>query len=88
LPQSATRLEVSTNHMGNFLGAVRTRHAAICNPVVGHRSCSVCHLGVISTRLGQPLTWDPEQERFTGDHAEEANRMRSRPYRDGYRLEA
>ncbi|HEX3313741.1 MAG TPA: Gfo/Idh/MocA family oxidoreductase [Gemmataceae bacterium] len=88
LPQTATRLEVSTNHMGNFMNAVRTRHAAICNPVVGHRSCSVCHLGVISTRLGQALTWDPEQERFTGEHAEEANRMTSRPYRDGYRLDA
>ena len=88
LPQTATRLEVSTNHMANFMNAVRTRHAAICNPVVGHRSCSVCHLGVIATRLGQALTWDPEQERFTGEHAEAANRMLSRPYREGYRLDA
>jgi predicted dehydrogenase len=88
LPQNATRLEVSNNHMANFLSCVRSRQAPICNPTVGHRSCSVCHLGVISTRLGQALQWNPQEERFTGDHAEEANRMLSRPYREPYRLEA
>jgi hypothetical protein len=46
----------------------------------------VCHLGVIATRSGLNLRWDPREERFTGANAEEGNRMLSRPYRDNYRL--
>ena len=49
LPQNATRLEVSANHMGNFMESVRTRRAPICNPTIGHRSCSVCHTSGRST---------------------------------------
>src|ERR1700677_2911832 len=41
--------------------------------VGGHRSASVCHLGVIALRLGQNLQWNPQKERFVGDHANEAN---------------
>jgi predicted dehydrogenase len=88
LPQNATRLEVSTNHMNNFLECVRSRRPPICNPTVGHRSCSVCHLGTISIRLNKALRWDPQDERFVGDNAQEANRMLGRPYRQPYVLEA
>ncbi|MBX9678060.1 MAG: Gfo/Idh/MocA family oxidoreductase [Gemmataceae bacterium] len=90
LPQNATRLEVATgnNHMANFLACVKSRRAPICNPTVGHRSCSVCHLGNISVRMGQALRWDPREERFIGDNAEAANRHLGRPYRAPWRLEA
>lgn len=86
LPSDAKRLYLSRNHMGNFFECVRTRKAPICEPEIGHRSVSVCHLGSTSVRLGRKLTWDPEKEQFAGD--EEANRMVSRPMREPWSYEA
>lgn len=90
LGQNATRLEVSTNHMANFLQCCRTRRQPICNVNVGHRSCSVCHLGTIATRFfpGQQLRWNPQDERFVGERAEAANTHLGRTYRAPWRLEA
>lgn len=91
LPQTATRLEVSLNHMANFLEGVRSRKQPICHVGVGHRSCSVCHLGAIALRLGRgqdrALTWNPLEERFMGNEAE-ANAMLTRAYREPYVLGA
>jgi predicted dehydrogenase len=67
LPASATRLYVSDNHMRNFFDCVRSREQPICDAEIGHRSVSVCHLGVIALRLGRKLRWNPDQEQFTGD---------------------
>ena len=90
LGQDATRLEVSQNHMGNFIECMRSRKAPIANVKVGHRSVSVCHLGNIAIRFfpGQRLTWNPQDEQFTGANAEQANSHLDRPYRTPYRLEA
>ena len=75
--------------MGNFIACVRAggRQQPICNVGIGHRSASVCHIGNIAIRTGQRLHWDPAQERFTGDHAEQANAMLTRPYREPWRAE-
>ena len=82
LAQGATRLPaVSNGQMGNFLDCVRSRQQPITNVNIGHRSVTVCHLGAIALRTGRRLRWDPEQERFTGEHAEEGNAMLSRPMR-------
>jgi predicted dehydrogenase len=81
LPAGATRLPRADSQMGNFLDCVRSRQQPICNPTVGHRSATVCHLGNIAIRTGRRLRWDPAMERFTGEHAEEANRMLSREMR-------
>jgi predicted dehydrogenase len=64
LPASATRLYASDNHMGNFFDCIRSRKPTICDAEVGHRSASICHLGVISMRLKRELNWDPAKERF------------------------
>jgi predicted dehydrogenase len=82
LPASADRLYVSDDHMGNFFDCVRSRKPAICEPTVGHRSASVCHLGNLALRLGRKLQWDPSAERFTSD--DEANSMLMRPMRAPY----
>jgi predicted dehydrogenase len=87
LPQNATRLEVSNNHMGNFIASVRSGQQPICHVGVGHRSVSVCHIGNIAIRTGHRLRWDPAQERFSGEHAEQANARLTRPYREPWRME-
>ncbi len=51
---------------------MRSRTQSICEPEVGHRSASVCHLGVIAVRLGRRLQWDPGKEQFVGDKEADA----------------
>lgn len=79
LPSSAERLYVSNDHMGNFFDCVKSRKPTICEPEIGHRSVSVCHLGVIAIRLGRDLKWDPAAETFVGDA--EAEKWLSREMR-------
>ncbi len=84
LPESATRLYVSNSHMGNFLDCIKTRKPTICNPEVGHRSVTVCHLGVIALRSGKKFKWDPATEK---SDVAEVNAMLSRPYRAPWKLD-
>ncbi len=72
-------LYVSNNHMGNFFECLRTRKQPICEAEIGHRSVSLCHLGVIAIRLGRKLNWDPAKETFVED--KEANGYLAREMR-------
>jgi predicted dehydrogenase len=85
LPQNALRLEVSANHMANFMDCLRTRKRPICDVEIGHRSVTVCHIGVIALRTGQKLKWDPVKEAFDDP---DANKWLSRPMRAPWELEA
>ena len=69
LAANAPRLYASDNHMGNFFDCIRSRKQPICDAEIGHRSVTVCHLGVISIRLGRKLNWDPAREQFINDSA-------------------
>ena len=80
-----TALYESNDHMGNFFECVRTRKPPICDAEIGHRSASVCHLGVLAIRLGRKLTWDPEKERFVDD--KEADGYLSREMRKPWTYE-
>jgi len=84
LPENAERLYDSPNHMANLFDCVRSRKAPIAEAEVGHRSASVCHIGVIALRLGQRLKWDPRREEFIGEHSKEANRWLAREMRKPY----
>lgn len=86
LPSNAVRLYESNDHMGNFFDCVRTRKAPICEAEIGHRSATVCHLGVISLRLGRKLQWNPQAEQFIGD--DEANRWLKREMRKPWSYDA
>jgi len=68
----------------NFLDCVKTRRDPYFPAEIGHRCCTVLHLGNISMLLGRKLKWDPEKEIFPND--DEANRMLSRPGRGPWHL--
>jgi hypothetical protein len=85
LPTDAERLYVSDDHMGNFFSSVKSRKPPICDVEIGHRSVSLCHLGVIAIRLGRKLQWDPKTETFSGDA--EATGMLAREMRKPYTYE-
>jgi myo-inositol 2-dehydrogenase / D-chiro-inositol 1-dehydrogenase len=82
LPDNARHVYFSNDHMGNFIDCVKSRKAPICPAEVGHRSASLCHLGVIAIRLGRKLRWDPAAEQFIGDA--EANGYVARQMRKPY----
>jgi hypothetical protein len=63
---------------------VKSRKLPICDVETGHRSATMCHLGAISLRTGHKLTWDYEAEKFTGEHAKEANTYLAREMRKPY----
>jgi predicted dehydrogenase len=75
----------STEHMANFLKAVRSRKVEDLTADVaeGATSAILVHMANISYRLGRSLKFDPETQNFIGD--QEANRMKTRnPYRAPY----
>ncbi len=57
----------------DFLHAIKTGGETLQSAEVGHRTMTVCQIGLIAVRLGRKLEWDPESETFPGD--DEANTM-------------
>jgi len=84
LKDDAIKLEVSNNHMENFLGCVKSREKPICHVGVGASSVIICHLGVIALQVGKKLNWDPAKRRFA---EAEGNALISRPMRAPWKLE-
>jgi predicted dehydrogenase len=82
----AERLYVSNDHKVNFFDCIRTRKEPVAPAEVGHRSISVCHLGVISMRIGRELKWNPERQHFANDP--DANKWLSRPQRAPWTYES
>ena len=76
------KLEVSTDHMQNWLDCIRTRQQPITNVKVGHSTTNLCHLINITRWTGRKLEWDPENEVFVNDA--EANSMLEREMRAPY----
>jgi myo-inositol 2-dehydrogenase / D-chiro-inositol 1-dehydrogenase len=68
----------------NFIDCVKTRKQPYFPAEIGHRCCSLLHLGNISMKLGRKLYWDPDKEEFLNDDA--ANRKRSREMRSPWML--
>jgi predicted dehydrogenase len=84
LSAGAKRLYASNDHMGNFFDCVRSRKLPAADVEIGHRSASLCHIGVIALRLGRKLQWNAATQKFAGGGAEEANQWLSRPMRKPY----
>lgn len=72
----------STEHHGNWLGAIQGETELLSPAEIGHRACSVCLVSHIAMKLGRKLEWDAKSERFVND--DEANTHLSRPQRAPY----
>ncbi|MEM7393987.1 MAG: Gfo/Idh/MocA family oxidoreductase, partial [Verrucomicrobiota bacterium] len=59
-------------------------HKSTWESTLEHLKANGVDLGVEKPTLGPWLTFDPKTERFTGDHAEEANALVKEKYRDPY----
>jgi myo-inositol 2-dehydrogenase/D-chiro-inositol 1-dehydrogenase len=76
-------LHSSKDHHLDWLQSIQTRQPSSTNPEQAHRSTSACDIAWIAMKMqGKTLHWDPDKEEFSGN--DEANKMRSRPQRDGY----
>jgi predicted dehydrogenase len=61
----------------DFLDSVKSRKPTMEDAEVGHRTTSLCHLGLIAVQVGGRLRWDPDKEVFL--NSDEANALRSNP---------
>jgi len=84
-PNRAGKLDAIINHMGNFFDCIRERKTPISDIESQHRSVSTCHLANISMRMGRPLKWNPETERFVDDA--EADKWLKREQRHGFEIQ-
>ena len=69
---------------GDFIHCIKTREETMESVEVGHRTNSLCQLGLISIERGKKLRWDPDREIFPDDPI--ANRMLSRALRSPWHL--
>jgi myo-inositol 2-dehydrogenase / D-chiro-inositol 1-dehydrogenase len=72
----------STSHHKNWLECVRSRQTPLVPAPVAHRANTACIVSWIAMKLGRPLRWDVNAERFVDD--DQANAMLSRPERAPY----
>jgi len=69
---------------GDFIHCIKTREETMESIEVGHRTNSLCQLGLIAIERGKKLRWDPDREVFLNDDT--ANRMLTRPLRAPWAL--
>jgi hypothetical protein len=76
--------ERSSDHLVNFIDAVRGRIDPIVPVEVGQRTVACCILGNIAYELKRPVSWSPEEQYFIND--KEAEKFYHRAYENGYKL--
>ena len=84
--RQGTRYDPTAEHIREFLQCIRSRTPPRANAEVTAHSHVASHAAWICAQLNRKLTWDPAKRMFLND--EEANRMRSRAYREPWRMEA
>jgi hypothetical protein len=83
--QDAMRGTDPTRHIRNWLDCIRSRSLPRANAESTCNAHVTAHCAYIACQLGRKLRWDPVQRAFDD---QEANRMRSRAYREPWRLDA
>ena len=84
IPPGGVHLFLGNGEHRNFLDCVKSRREPYFPAEVGHRCCTVLHMGTLAMTLRRKLRWDPEREEFVGD--EEANRLRGHALREPWSL--
>jgi predicted dehydrogenase len=79
------RLDPTNAHIQDFLDCIKSRLQPRANAQVTAHTHVAAHAAFIAAQLNRKITWDPMKRQFND---EEANRMRSRAYREPWRLEA
>lgn len=85
LDQHKIRLYESNDHIGDWLGCIRSRKRPICDVEVGARTVSVCHLVNLAYWTGKRMQWDPKREVFVGGFGD--NAWKDRLYRAPWTLD-
>jgi predicted dehydrogenase len=84
LKDAKVHLQVSTDHLQNFLDCVKTRHRPICDVEIGARTAIACHLMNMGYYYGANLGWNPGRNNFTrGGNRKWLTRDR---YRNGWKV--
>ncbi|MFO7903191.1 MAG: Gfo/Idh/MocA family oxidoreductase, partial [Pirellulaceae bacterium] len=68
-------LQVSKNHSGNFIQAVKTRRHPVSNITDAVRSDVISLLCDIAVRTGQKITWDPKKRELVDPSPEAAGML-------------
>ncbi len=76
----------TAEHLREFVSCIRSRTPPRANARATCNTHVASHAAWIAAQLNRRLEWDPEKRMFVND--EEANRMRSRAYREPWRAEA
>jgi predicted dehydrogenase len=76
----------TAEHLREFVSCIRSRTPPRANARATCNTHVASHAAWIASQLNRRLEWDPEKRMFVND--EEANRMRSRAYREPWRGEA
>ncbi len=69
IPEIAQTIPRSPGHQQNFVDAVKARTQPESNLAYARELTLPMHLGLISYRLGRPLQWNADKEKFVGDKA-------------------
>ncbi len=84
--RQGTRYDPTAEHIREFIQSIRSRTPPRANADVTAHTHVASHAAWIAAQLNRKVTWDPAKRMFIND--EEANRMRSRAYREPWRMDA
>lgn len=76
----------TAEHLREFVSCIRSRTPPRANAEATCHTHVASHAAWIASQLNRKLEWDPAKRAFIND--EQANRMRSRAYREPWRAEA
>jgi hypothetical protein len=71
LSDARVRLYRSSDHLSDWLTAIRSRKPPICDVEIGASTANLCNLVNLAYYHGQSLKWDPAGERFTNGTGDE-----------------